>query len=129
MGGLCSRRSTEDGSSGGGFPHVNGHYRFGSGMVYQSRGIPLQSNNNSAPSLAGESTDKQLREPFSFPEVNPVAYGMNTDDINDGIPRLSRALSDKSRSTKANLVAVAKMRNKLEQRNSNSTLKIFVGLG
>uniref|UniRef100_A0A5B6ZQU4 DUF668 domain-containing protein n=1 Tax=Davidia involucrata TaxID=16924 RepID=A0A5B6ZQU4_DAVIN len=109
MGGLCSRRSTEDRSTAGSFPHVNGHFNYGSGIVHQSRGLPMQENSHSAPSSIREGMDKQLREPFSFPEVNANSYGMNPDDINDGIPRLSRALSNKSRSTKSKQVAVAKV--------------------
>ncbi|KAA8546336.1 hypothetical protein F0562_002925 [Nyssa sinensis] len=109
MGGICSRRSTEDSSTGGSFPHVNGHFNYGSGMVYQSRGLPTQGDSNSTPSLVGEIMDKQLREPFSFPEVNAISYGMNPDDINDGIPRLSRVSSNQSRSTKSKQVAVAKV--------------------
>ncbi|XP_059630869.1 protein PSK SIMULATOR 1 [Cornus florida] len=105
MGGFCSRRSTEDGSSGGNLSHVNGHFNYSSGMVYQA----AQANNNSMPSPVGESMGKQLREPFSFPEMNPISNGINPDDVNDGIPRLSRALSNKSRSTKSKQAAVAKV--------------------
>ncbi|KAA8538598.1 hypothetical protein F0562_028208 [Nyssa sinensis] len=108
MGGLCSRRSTEDSSTAGSVPHVNGHINYGSGVVCQSRALPAQDIRNSAPSSVGESMDKQLQEPFSFPEANAISYGMNPDEINDGIPRLSRALSNKSRSTKSKQVAVAK---------------------
>ncbi|KAM7510956.1 hypothetical protein LguiB_009831 [Lonicera macranthoides] len=105
MGGLCSRRANEDGTTSGGFGNVNGHFNYASGMVYQSRGLAVQANSNSTtPTRVGENTDKQqLREPFSFPDVNPNSYGMNADDIDDGIPRLSRALSNKSRSAKSNL--------------------------
>ncbi|KVH98621.1 Protein of unknown function DUF3475 [Cynara cardunculus var. scolymus] len=97
MGGICSRRSTEDDLDGGSFPHVNG-LSYGSGMVYQSRGLPV--NDNSTSSGVGESMDNKqpLREPFSFPEMNAVSYPL---DVDDGIPRLSRALSNKSRSTKS----------------------------
>lgn len=110
MGGICSRRSTEDNASGGAFPQVNGHSSNDSGGVYQSRELVAQANNcNSAPSLVPESTDKKLREPFSFPNVNAASYGLSIDDINDGIPRLSRALSNKSRST-SKAAAVAKVR-------------------
>ncbi|CAK9140273.1 unnamed protein product [Ilex paraguariensis] len=109
MGGLCSRRSTEDGSAGGGFPHLNGHSYYGSGIVYQSHGLPVQANSNSTPSSIGENMDKQLREPFSFPELNALSYGMHPEDLNDGIPRLSRALSNNSGSTKSKQLAVAKV--------------------
>ncbi|KAF5942604.1 hypothetical protein HYC85_020246 [Camellia sinensis] len=110
MGGICSRRSTEDVSTGGSFPHVNGHLNYGSGMVYQSRGVAADNNSNSMPSPAGETADKRLGEPYSLAEANMIANGMRPDDdISDGIPRLSRAMSNKSRSTKSRQAAVAKV--------------------
>ncbi|XVF29953.1 hypothetical protein REPUB_Repub16aG0015600 [Reevesia pubescens] len=112
MGGLCSRRSTVDNAPGGGFPHVNGHFGRGSGLVFQTRELPAKINTNSTPPPAEDNADnavKELREPFSFPEISTVPYGTNPDDINDGIPRLSRALSNKSRSTKSKQAAVAKV--------------------
>ncbi|CAI9266601.1 unnamed protein product [Lactuca saligna] len=105
MGGICSRRSTQDNIENGSFPHVNG-LNYGSGMVYQSQ-APQQSNDESIPS--GETMDNKrtLREPFSFPEMNAAPYAMS--DADDGIPRLSRALSHKSRSTKSNMTAATKV--------------------
>ncbi|KAK9216465.1 hypothetical protein WN944_008474 [Citrus x changshan-huyou] len=107
MGGLCSRSSNVDNAPGESFPSVNGHF----GLVYQPRELPMKVNNNSTPSPVGENVEnKELAEPFSFPTVNAIAaYGTNLEDINDGIPRLSRALSNKSRSTKSKQVAVAKV--------------------
>ncbi|KAJ6379398.1 hypothetical protein OIU76_016100 [Salix suchowensis] len=108
MGGLCSRSSTVDNAPSGGFPQLNGHFTHGSGLVYQTR--ELKKDNNTNPSPVVENVDnKQLREPFSLPEVAVVQYGVNLDDIDDGIPRLSRALSNKSRSTKSKQAAVAKL--------------------
>ncbi|XP_031247138.1 uncharacterized protein LOC116104852 [Pistacia vera] len=108
MGGLCSRSANVDNAPGESFPSVNGHFNYGSTLVYQSR--ELKVNSNSTPSPIGENVDdKQLREPFSFPGGSAVPYGAYPDDINDGIPRLSRALSHKSRSTKSKQVAVAKV--------------------
>ncbi|KAH9692188.1 protein PSK SIMULATOR 1 [Citrus sinensis] len=106
MGGLCSRSSNVDNAPGESFPSVNGHF----GLVYQPRELPMKVNNNSTPSPVGENVEnKELTEPFSFPTVNAIAaYGTNLEDINDGIPRLPRALSNKSRSTKSKQVAVAK---------------------
>lgn len=107
MGGLCSRSSTVDNAPGGGFPHVNGHFN-GSGFVYQSRELKI--NSNTVPSPVVENVEnKQVREPISFPEAHVVPYGMSPDDVDDGIPRLSRALSNKSRSTKSKQAAVAKV--------------------
>lgn len=110
MGGLCSRRSTEDNLDNTNFPHVNG-LNYGSGMVYQSRASPApQVNHESTPPsvVAAETIENKhtLREPFSFPEMNAASYAL---DDNDGIPRLSRAISHKSRSTKSNLGAVTKV--------------------
>lgn len=117
MGGLCSRRSTDESALHGTFQHVNGHLSYSSGMVYQSRGLPMQDNNAATQSPAGESMDKQLNEPFSFPGVNTIPQGTDFDDINDGIPRLSRALSNKSRSTRTKQVAVSKVRSPFHSQN------------
>lgn len=110
MGGLCSRRATTEGASAGGLSHVNGHLNFGAGMVYQSRGLPTQVNANPTQSRAVESLDKHPNDsPFSFPEIDAISRGAEMDDINDGIPRLSRTLSQKSRSTRSKQVAMAKV--------------------
>ncbi|KAG8389698.1 hypothetical protein BUALT_Bualt01G0005800 [Buddleja alternifolia] len=103
MGGLCSRRSTDDSALAGAIPHVNGHFTYGPGIVYHSRGLEIAENN-----IPGdvEVTDKQ---PFSFPELSGVSQGTILDDINDGIPCLSRALSNKSRSTRSKQAAIAKV--------------------
>ena len=110
MGGLCSRRSTDESALHGSLPHVNGHLSYSSGVVYQSRGLPVQANDYAMQSPACESMDKQNNnDSFSFPDVNNIPLGTNLDDINDGIPRLSRALSNKSRSTRSKQVAIAKV--------------------
>jgi len=93
---------------GGSFQHANGHSNNGSGVVFQPHALPVKISSHLTPSPVGENMDKQLREPFSFPEPNIVPYGLAPDDLNDGIPRLSRALSHKSRSTKSKQ-AVAKV--------------------
>lgn len=110
MGGICSRTSrspvnnaTLNDSHGGFYSHTNGH------SYTRSRALPIKVNINSTPSPVGDGLDKQLQDPFSFPEVNTAPYGLCSDDINDGIPHLSRALSHKSRSTKSKQVAVAKV--------------------
>ncbi|PPD74342.1 hypothetical protein GOBAR_DD28734 [Gossypium barbadense] len=111
MGGLCSRRSTVDNAPVGGFPHVNGHFARGSGLVFQTRQLPAKISTNSAPPAedSADNAGMESREPFSFPEISTVRYGMNPADIDDGIPRLSRVLSNKSRSTKSKQAAVAKV--------------------
>lgn len=110
MGGICSRtrRSPVDNailndSHGGFYSHTNGH------SDTRSRALPTKVNVNSTPSPVGDGLDKELQDPFSFPEVNTAPYGLCSDDINDGIPQLSRALSHKSRSTKSKQAAVAKV--------------------
>lgn len=115
MGGLCSRRSTSESALHGTIQHVNGHLNYSSGMVYQSHGLPMQENTTSTAttitqSTAEETMDKQLNEPFSFPGLNTNSHGTDFNDIDDGIPRLSRALSNKSRSTRSKQVAIAKVR-------------------
>ncbi|KAM1747885.1 hypothetical protein ACFX12_008944 [Malus domestica] len=110
MGGMCSkrRRSTVDdvnvnNAPNGGLPTADGHHSNG------SRGLPRKLNSNSTPSPVSEGVDKQLRDPFMLPETNNmVPYGLITDDVNDGIPHLSRTLSHKNRSNKSKQ-AVAKV--------------------
>ncbi|KAE8100297.1 hypothetical protein FH972_018208 [Carpinus fangiana] len=115
MGGICSRsgrstvdRGIVDNAPVESFQHANGHSNNGSGVVFQSHALPAKISSHLTPSPVGENMDKQLREPFSFPEPNVVPYGLAPDDLNDGIPRLNRVLSHKSRSTKSKQ-AVAKV--------------------
>lgn len=115
MGGICSRsgrspvdRGIVDNAPVGSFQHANGHSNNGSGVVFQSHALPVKISSHLTPSPVGENMDKQLREPFSFPEPNVVPYGLAPDDLNDGIPRLNRVVSHKSRSTKSKQ-AVAKV--------------------
>ncbi|CAH9087924.1 unnamed protein product [Cuscuta europaea] len=109
MGGLCSRGIVTE---GGGLPQANSHINFGAGMVYQSCGLrPTQVNANPTQSHDAGSADKQPsdHQSFSFPEIDAQSNGAYMDDINDGIPRLSRTLSQKSRSTRSRQVAMAKV--------------------
>ncbi|GAB4844835.1 DNAJ domain protein [Ancistrocladus abbreviatus] len=114
MGGLCSKRAHEENAPSSNYSLANGHNN--NDLVLECRALPAKANCNSTSSSVGKATDKQLRDPFSFPElnrnsygVNSHSYGMNIDDFNDGIPRLPRTLSHKSRSTKSKQVAVAKV--------------------
>lgn len=106
MGGLCSRSANVDNAPGGSFPVVNGHV---APMVYQTR--ELKTNVHSAPPPVGVNVeDKQLHDPISVPGLNTMPYPSNEDDVmNDGIPRLARVLSQKSRSTKSKPAAVVKV--------------------
>ncbi|XP_042495917.1 protein PSK SIMULATOR 1-like, partial [Macadamia integrifolia] len=104
MGGICSRSSSVDNAPSRSSPHANGHLiEHGSRVAYQSRELLLKDDNKFTPSSSREGMEKQLEE-FSFQEVtaNPNPYESNHDYIiDDGIPRLSRALSQKCRSTKS----------------------------
>ncbi|KAJ8760619.1 hypothetical protein K2173_015286 [Erythroxylum novogranatense] len=108
MGGLCSRSSTVDNAPSRDFPHVNGCNNDRSGLVYQSRELKINCNVTPSPvEVTVES--KQIREPFSFPEMNVDPLATRMDAAADGIPRLSRASSNKSRSTRSKQAAVAKV--------------------
>ncbi|KAI7729613.1 hypothetical protein M8C21_001594 [Ambrosia artemisiifolia] len=102
MGGICSRRSSEDTFDNGSFPSVSG-LSFGSGVIYKSRGLPpvQRMSVESTPSVVGDRVDggddkNGIKEPFSY-----------ALDDNDGIPGLARVHSDKekSRSTKSTKVS------------------------
>uniref|UniRef100_A0A2P2LF92 DUF3475 domain-containing protein n=1 Tax=Rhizophora mucronata TaxID=61149 RepID=A0A2P2LF92_RHIMU len=108
MGGLCSRSSSVDNAPSGGFSHLNGHNNDVPGLVHQSRELKINSNSSPYPVLENVA-NKPISEPFSFPEVNVVPFRTRPEDIDDSIPRLSRALSDKSRSTRSKQIAVAKV--------------------
>ncbi|RDX86817.1 hypothetical protein CR513_31801, partial [Mucuna pruriens] len=118
MGGICSRswKATVDGVAvdnalSGSSRHANGHANNESGMAYQSIGLPrsVDSNSNVLPDDDDDDLDKrELFTPDMFSGAAPenVSYGMSADDINDGIPRLSRTLSHKSRLAKSKQAAV-----------------------
>ncbi|KAK1391933.1 DUF668 domain-containing protein/DUF3475 domain-containing protein [Heracleum sosnowskyi] len=103
MGGFCSKKSTEDIVPTEELTHGNDNHTHGSDAISQTQG-----NNDSTLPSARESFDRS-REPFSFPNVNAISYGMNADDNNDGIPRFSRVLSSNSRSTKSKQLTGAKV--------------------
>ncbi|XP_010530144.1 PREDICTED: uncharacterized protein LOC104806780 isoform X2 [Tarenaya hassleriana] len=111
MGGLCSRSSSVNNAPGGSFPHVNGNINGGSEVVFQSRELASKEYGNGNGNASGvrEDRDKQQAESFSFPDLNVLADGAHPQDIDDGIPRLSRVRSHKSRSTKSREAAVAKV--------------------
>jgi len=116
MGGLCSRSSTINNAPNSTCSQINGHSNNGTGLVLESDALAATVNNNSGPLIVAEDTSKCPREPFSFPElsvdrggINASPHGVNLDAIDDGIPRLSRALSHKSRSTKSKQAAAAKV--------------------
>ncbi|XP_027935473.1 uncharacterized protein LOC114190691 isoform X2 [Vigna unguiculata] len=108
MGGICSRswKGTVDGVAvdnalSGSSRHANGHANSEAGMGYQSIGPPRSIDSNSNVLPDDDDLDKHQRESFSFTGLENVSYGSMADDINDGIPRLSRALSHKSKSKQA----------------------------
>ena len=112
MGGICSRARRPssigniinvDSAASESYAQANGHSGNG------SYALPAKADSSSVPSSTGNSMDMQLRDPFSFQEANVAPYGLGSEDAGDGIPRLSRVLSHKSRSTKSKQVAVAKV--------------------
>ncbi|KAF6158406.1 hypothetical protein GIB67_019445 [Kingdonia uniflora] len=109
MGGLCSRICIVN-STTRGFPQTNGHINCQTGSRYCSREESSKNaeSNSLAMGMVGEAAEKQLQEPFSFPEVSRNNVN-NQNDIYDGIPRLSREMSHKSRSTKSAAAAIAKV--------------------
>ncbi|TKY51509.1 hypothetical protein E2542_SST23025 [Spatholobus suberectus] len=118
MGGICSRswKATVDGvvvdnALSGSSRHANGLANNEPGMAYQSIGLPrsIDSNSNVLPDDDDDDLDKHQRESFSFTGLENVLYESSADDINDGIPRLSRALSYKSRSAKSKQAAVSEV--------------------
>ncbi|KAL8127431.1 hypothetical protein AgCh_014371 [Apium graveolens] len=108
MGGFCSKKSTEDIVPTEELTHGNDN-QTRSEVISQTQELPVQGNDDSTLPSARESFDTQLREPFSFPNVNAMSYGMNANDNNDGIPRFSRALSSNSSSTKSKQLTSAKV--------------------
>lgn len=96
MGALCSRRATADCTLSTNVTHVNGHVKNGSKIVDQSRAVNRDNN------LVWNPIDNRSAEPCSSTEIS-------ADDINDGIPQLSRTLSHESKSRKPKQAAVAKV--------------------
>ncbi|XP_021748702.1 uncharacterized protein LOC110714487 isoform X3 [Chenopodium quinoa] len=115
MGGICSKKATVDNVPSSGYSQ-NGGSNYGAGLVLDSHALPGKDNSVSMPPNGEENVDKHTREDFSFPQMDANANGINensngtyTDANDDGIPRFSRVLSHKSRSTKSKQVAVAKV--------------------
>ncbi|CAI0396236.1 unnamed protein product [Linum tenue] len=107
MGGLCSRSSTVDNAIGGGLSHVNGQLNE-RGLIYQSCEVKVSSS--MTPPAIENVADKQQGEQLgSSTELSVVPIGMSPEDMYDGIPRLSRVLSNKSRSTKSKQAAVSEV--------------------
>ncbi|KAJ0235495.1 Protein PSK SIMULATOR 1 [Hirschfeldia incana] len=110
MGGLCSRSSSVNNAPAGTFPHANnnGHLINNGSAAGELR---HKYDDDDDPETAA--VDKPSSESFSFPTPNNnIAASLGTNhpqNIEDGIPRLSRDLSQKSRSTKSRQAAVAKV--------------------
>ncbi|KAM7280423.1 hypothetical protein ACFE04_007557 [Oxalis oulophora] len=103
MGGLCSKRSTVvDNAPTPCFPLSNGHHSNGdSALVNHHHSGKLKTNDSN--SAEENANDRQSTESFSFPQVNAATtqHGLSAEEMTDGIPRLSRALSNKLRSNKS----------------------------
>lgn len=102
MGGLCSRRAIVENVPSGSSSNTNGHYNNDSNVEYM---LPSKLDSKSAPSSSGEDVNKERGVSFSFPEINVASQdsqpsGLSPEETTDGIPHLSRVLSNKSRSTK-----------------------------
>ncbi|XP_056164443.1 protein PSK SIMULATOR 1 isoform X3 [Syzygium oleosum] len=107
MGGICSRGSSVDNAPSGSLANVDGSSSTDSN-VHRSGGMPKKGNDISTPASGGEVGDEELREPFSASAENARSCSLSSEDLSDGIPRLSRALSQKSRSNRSKQVTVAK---------------------
>ncbi|CAN1731222.1 Protein PSK SIMULATOR 1 [Linum perenne] len=106
MGGLCSRSSTLD-NGGGSISHSNGHLNEQGGSIFdQSCDVKASTT---ATSVDDDGGNKQHEELGSSAELSVGSHGMSPDELYDGIPRLPRVLSNKSRSTKNKQAAVAKV--------------------
>ncbi|KAK1300018.1 hypothetical protein QJS10_CPB13g00908 [Acorus calamus] len=107
MGGFCSKRSTVDNSPSERISHVNGLTNHESiGVAYQSKG-----HSDLTPPMTGEVMAKQLSGPLPPPSESNIGFTAHRVDGGDEgtpEPHLSRALSQKSRSTKSKVGAVAK---------------------
>ncbi|XP_010062019.2 protein PSK SIMULATOR 1 isoform X1 [Eucalyptus grandis] len=106
MGGFCSRRSSVDNAPSGNLTNVDGTSSNDSN-VHRSGAMPKSGNHIPNPSSGGEDGDVELQEPFSSSAENAVSHPLSPEDFYDGIPRLSRTSSQKSRSTRPKQVAVA----------------------
>lgn len=110
MGGICSRSSSVNNAPGGSFPHVNGHLNNEPEEVNFQSGEHGPKDGDLSP-VRENVDDKPPSESFSFPNLNNPPGGSHPQNIEDGIPRFSRVLSQKSRSTKSRQAAVAKVKN------------------
>lgn len=110
MGGLCSRNSPVGNSPAGSLLRGNGHVDYGYATC-QSGALPEKAQTKLNPPSVGENMDRQLQEPFSFGERIVSSYGNDNDRIGlePGEPQLTRALSNKSRSTKPKPAIAGKM--------------------
>ncbi|KAL9250148.1 PSK SIMULATOR 1-like protein [Drosera capensis] len=115
MGGICTKSATVENVPSSNYSQFNGHHLTGTELGLEAHALPSKGKDVSTSSSVGEVVDKQLQDRFSFPElssspygINANSYGMGMDNVHDGIPRLSRAVSYKSRVTRSR-TAVAKV--------------------
>ena len=80
------------------------------------------------PPSAMENMDKQLQEPFSFSDGITPGYGNNGSrlGLEPGEPQMSRALSNKSRSTKSKTVAAGRIGTAKASLSSLSSIMLCV---
>ncbi|GAB2245262.1 hypothetical protein Droror1_Dr00000755 [Drosera rotundifolia] len=115
MGGICSKSATVENVPSSNYSQFNGHHLTGTELGLEAHALPSKGKDVSTSSPVGDAVDKQLQDHFSFPELSSSPYGINVnsdgmgmDNVHDGIPRLSRAVSYKSRVTRSRN-AVAKV--------------------
>ncbi|KAK7277340.1 hypothetical protein RIF29_18491 [Crotalaria pallida] len=110
MGGVCSRSRKAtlagvavDNTMRESARHTNGHSNNESAITHQNV------NGNLTLPHVDDDMGRHEQESFSLPGKEKVSYGSSADDINDGIPILSRALLHRSRSTKSKQAAIMKV--------------------
>ncbi|CAL0320518.1 unnamed protein product [Lupinus luteus] len=126
MGGICSRSrkasvngvASDDNNNNAlkeTSTHVNGHAnsKNESGIIYQSYGHPGNKHSHSNLPLLDDDFCKNDRELFSFTEIEKASHGLSFDDINDGIPSMSRDLSTKSSISKQAAVKVSEVSSRI----------------
>ncbi|XP_028763951.1 uncharacterized protein LOC114722161 isoform X2 [Neltuma alba] len=111
MGGFCttSRKFTIDCVALDDAPsessrHADGHSNSESEMADHCHGVPGKLNSHSTLPPVDDDIEKQVRQSFSYPGQK-ILEGPSAEDINAGIPHLSRVSSHKSKSTKSRQVA------------------------
>ncbi|KAI4389380.1 hypothetical protein MLD38_001612 [Melastoma candidum] len=105
MGGLCSRRSIIENVPSGSLPDSNGHVD--DHFEVNSQSVKAKGGPTPSPLVDEGGKESRGRAPLS--DANADVTDCSPQDNSDGIPRLSRGFSYKSRSERSKQVAVAKV--------------------